>query len=350
MPKLRRFVATCTALTAVAAGGLGLSACTAGLGNDAAQVNSYSISRGQLTDVLSAIDANSGFRCVITGGGSSATKGAGDSYSAAFAAEMLTTLVEERALDVQLGRQHLVLDDFARSLGLSELEQALAPGGSSDQSCTTPAATILAELPASTRDHFVNLQAAQDVLAARSVGVPLTQAGVGAWASAHPSEATLSCLDVAAFSSTSAAASFQRSVSGGASFATAAAAAGTQPESGCLSAATLPAPLPSVIGSLSVNNVSSPVSYNGGYLVVELTSRRLASGTEAAGLLMNVTASKVSAIVDAALAGVQVSVDPTYGSWKKVSATYQVVPPKSPPTGLLLNPSAVEPSTGLAAS
>ncbi|MDA8296807.1 MAG: hypothetical protein M0004_09515 [Actinomycetota bacterium] len=333
---------------ALAGAALGLSACNANVATIAARVGGDQISRAELTDTLAAVNANSGFRCVITGGNSAKTVGAGASYSSAFTAQILTTLVENRALAAELRAQHLVVTPFARSIGQTELEQALAPGQSGDASCTEQAQVVLASLSPAVRRQFVDLQAEEDLLAARSEHVELTPAGLTAWAKANPDQATLTCLSVAVFQTKAAAdhfASLARSA-GASGFSSAAAASGTQAQSGCLQATSLPEPLRTEIGSAPTGVVSRAYSYNGGYLVVDVTSRKAATGKSAAALLMGSLASRIGTIVASALSSAEVHVDPAYGTWKKVSATYEVVPPKSPPPALLLNPSAVESNAG----
>ncbi|MDA8289907.1 MAG: peptidylprolyl isomerase [Actinomycetota bacterium] len=333
---------------ALAGAALGLSACNANVATIAARVGGDQITRAQLTDTLAAVNANSGFRCVITGGNTTKTVGAGASYSSAFTAQILTTLVENRALAGELRAQRLTVTPFARSIGETELAQALAPGQTGDASCTEQAQLVLASLSPGVRSQFVGLQAEEDLLAARSQHVELTPAGLTAWAKANPSQATLTCLSVAVFQTKAAADHFasQAKAGGASGFSSAATAAGTQAQSGCLQATTLPQPLGTEIASVHTGVVSSAFTYNGGYLVVDVTSRKAATGKNAAALLMGSLASRIGTIVASALASAEVHVDPAYGTWKKVSATYEVVPPKSPAPALLFNASAVESNTG----
>lgn len=328
-------------LLALAGASLGLSACNAGLSDAAAQVGSSSISRSELNATLSAMTGNAGFACVISGGNAKLTTGAGDSYPSGFAAQILTTMVEAKALRARAAAAQLTVTPFTRTIAKAQLLQAFAPGQSSDQSCTTPAQTIFTTLPARVRTQLLDLQSDQDLLAAHAIGVRLTPAGVANWARSHRAEATISCIELAPFPSASEAAAFAATVSGGSTFQAAASALGTQAQGGCVQATNLPSNVASAIAALSVGKVSAPVSYSGSYLVLELTSRSLAQGTEAAQLLLQSSASTVSGIVSSALAHVRVSVNPAYGTWRKVAATYEVVPPKGPPANLLLNPSAV---------
>ncbi len=320
---------------------LTLGACNANFTSFAATVDSATISQHELNETVQAADASSGFRCVVTGGGAEATRGAGVSYNAGFAAQMLTTLVEGRALKVELARHQLRLTGFARSVGRSELEQALAPGQATDQSCTEPAAAVLASLPASVRARLIDLQAAQAMLAARAIGAQLSVAGVAAWAKAHPSAARVTCLSVAPFPSKAAAAAFVAQLRKGASFSSAAASSGTQAQAGCVQATALPGGLGAVVDALAPQQISSPTPYGSTWLVFTVSSRRSATGSEAAGFLLNTAASKVGALVNRALARVEVQIDPAYGSWRNVQGTYQVVPRSGPPAAALFNSVAV---------
>ena len=328
-------------LVALAGASLGLSACNVGLSDAAAQVGSTTISRSELNATLAAMTSNAGFACVITGGNTVKTTGAGESYTSAFAAQILTTYVEDAALRAKLADAHLALTSYARSIGHAQLLTALQPGQSTDQSCTTPAATVLAQLPSSVRAHLVDLQAEQDLLSADRAHVALTAAGVGAWARAHRSAATISCVSLVPFSTSSEAGAFVSALHHGSSFATAAQALGTQTQSGCLQVSALPANLATAINALAVGATSAPVSYSGNYLVFQVTSRHVATGSQAAELLLQTAAPNVSGLVSAALAGAAVSVSPAYGHWAKVAGTYQVVPPTGPAAGLLFNPGAV---------
>lgn len=340
--KLRRLLLPVAAL---AAGSIALSACNANLGDVAAEVGGVSISSSELHQTLAAATSDAGFRCVISEGGTEKTSGAGDSYSAAFAAQMLTTLVEQQALDARLRAEHIVTTKFAKTAASAELAEAFAPGGQNDQSCTLQGAIVLAQLPASVRQRLIDLQAGEDVLASRAEGVPFTAAGIAKWAAANPAQATLSCVELAAFTSPTSAASFEKAVKAGGDFATSATAAGTQPDSGCVQATTLPSAIASAVAALSPSGLTAPIAYQGEYLVLQLTSRRVATGAEAAQLLLNTASAKISAIVHSTLAAAKVTVDPAYGTWAKVQTTYEVVPPHGPPASALFNPSAVEPSS-----
>lgn len=328
-------------LLALCGAALGLSACNAGLSDAAAQVDNTAISRTELNATLAAMTSNTGFACVISGGNAKLTSGAGNSYPAAFAAQILTTLVEAKALARQAAAAHLSVTPFARTVAKAQLLQAFQPGQSSDQSCTTPAATILATLAPSVRNQLIELQANQDLLAAHASGVTLSASGVATWVQAHRAAATISCLELAPFPTASEAGAFASAVGGGTSFQSAAAAVGTQPQAGCVQAANLPAGIASAIGGLKVGGLSRPISYSGSYLIIQLTSRRVATGTEAAQLLLQASAAGVAHIVADALSRVSVSVDPAYGRWQRVSTTYQVVPPTGPSGDLLFNAAAV---------
>ncbi|MCU1490122.1 MAG: Peptidylprolyl isomerase, partial [Acidimicrobiaceae bacterium] len=314
--------------------------------SQAAKVGSSSISQSQLNSVLKAVSSDADFRCVVTGGGAELTNGsAPGSYSAPFAAQMLTTLVESRALQDELARRHLQVAAFARSLGTSELESAFAPGQSTDQSCTTSGALVLAGLPASVRRELVTLQSSQAVLAASTAGVKLSSSSVASWAKAHPTAAQLTCVSLADFTSQALAKSFVTQASKGANFTTLAGAAGAQAQSGCVQASALPASLATVVEALATGAVSAPASYNSGFVVFKVTSRKAATGQQAAALLINSVASKVGAVVNEALTAAQVQVDPAYGRWAKVNGTFQVIPHTGPAATLLVNPAAVGAST-----
>jgi hypothetical protein len=61
--------------------------------------------------------------------------------------------------------------------------------------------------------------------------------------------------------------------------------------------------------------------------------------------LVSAVESEENVLVNAAESSAKVSVDPRYGTWKKVSGVYEVVPPTGPALKDLVNSSAITPPT-----
>ncbi len=337
-------------LAGVAAAGLALSACNPNLAANAAQVNGQGISSSQLTSTLGYIANDSSYTCLLSGAtGGLATKGAGTStYAAPFAAQILTTLVEERALAGALAARHLQVGTFARQVATQGLQSQLSPPQGS--TCSSSGVAVLAGLPQSYRRFLVGLQAEQAVLLADGAGVQLTANGVRRYAAAHPGAASLDCVSAIETTSKGLASSLASRVAAGASFAALARRYSIDTTSapsggalGCVLPAQIASALGATVASLQPGQVSAPVAFGQDWVLFELTSRKTAPPTQVAQVLLQSVAAKDSALVSAALRKVRVQVDPTYGHWAKVSGIWEVVPPTGPPANLLANPAAVAP-------
>lgn len=345
---MRTFLAT---LAGVAVASVALGACNANLGADAAHVNGTTITEQHLDSTLTAIRKNSDYTCVLSSAtGGLVTAGAGKgTYATAFASSILTTLVEERALAKAVADQHLVLGGFARTVSVQALQAQLAPPQGS--SCTASGSAVLSSLPSSYRNFLVDLQAEQAVLLANGAGVALTKAGMAAYAKAHPKATSLECVSAIEVSSKAEATSLATQVRAGASFATLAkkhsldqASAASGGALGCVLPSQIASSLGKTVAALGPGQVSAPVPFGSSYVIFQLTARKPAPPAEVANAVLQSQASKDTAIITAALQKVHVRVEPRYGSWKKVSGVWQVVPPKGPPSTLLANPAAVTPS------
>ncbi|HKH88434.1 MAG TPA: hypothetical protein VKA05_06405, partial [Acidimicrobiales bacterium] len=96
---MKRLPAALASLAALAISTLGLSGCNVRFSPYAAVVNGSEISQTQTHDALSAIAGNAGYRCSIQAGGTSRIAGAGQgTYSAAFSAEVLSILIQDKVI------------------------------------------------------------------------------------------------------------------------------------------------------------------------------------------------------------------------------------------------------------
>jgi len=344
-------------LAGLLVGSVALGACNADLSATAAHVDGSAISEARLDHTMSAIGADAAYRCVLSGSsGSVAVSGAGEgTYATTFAASLLTTLVEERALQASLAGKHLHLTSFGRSVATSDLEAQLAPPSGS--SCTASGSAVLSGLPQSYRSFLVQLQTEQAALMANDAGVALTASGMRRYAAAHPTSTTLECVSAIEVTSKAEATSLAAEArSGAASFASLAkkysidqSSAASGGALGCVLPAQLTSSLSGVVSALSPGSVSTPVAFGPDYVVFQLTSRVPASASEVASVVLETEASKDSALVVAALKRARVAVDPQYGHWKDVAGVWQVAPPVGPPSKLLENSAAVTPPASTSA-
>lgn len=337
-------------LAGLLAAGLALSACNPNLAANAAQVNGQAISSSQLTSTLGDIANDANYTCVLSSAtGGLTTKGAGAStYAAPFAAQILTTLVEEKALAATLAARRLQVGPFARKVSTAALQSQLTPPQGS--TCSVSGAAVLAGLPAQYRGFLVRLQAEQAVLLTDAAGVQLSAAGMARYAAAHPAESSLECVSAIETTSKSLATSLAAQVRNGASFATLAKQHSIDATSapaggalGCVLPSQINSSLGATVSALQPGQVSAPLAFGSDWVIFQLTSRKPAPATEVAAVVLQSVAAKDTALIASALRHVRVHVDPTYGRWAKVSGVWQVVPPTGPPAGLLANPAAVTP-------
>lgn len=335
-----------------------LSACEVSVTPYAAQVGGASISASTLNDAMRTIAGNSGYRCeVLSGlgqGGSFSIEGDGGStYSSAYAADVLTQLVQYQALHESVVRLGLAETPLARQLAVGQLPQAFSPATGS--TCATTGAQVLAGFSPSYRARIVQFEEDQLVLLAHVAGVTLTRAGVAAYESRHRGTTALSCTSVIEVATLSAAEADRSKIEAGASFA-AVARAGSLDSSaarggslGCVFPSAFSSPLNTVIANLPVGTVSQPVQFGANYLLLLVTSRPLASLVQAAGALVGAEQAKFSSILARATAAAHVVVDPAYGSWTRSGTSWHVAPGSGPPEAMLPNPAAVTPPPAAAA-
>lgn len=327
-----------------------LSACDVQVTPDAARVDGYAISASTLTGSMRAIAQDAGYRCEVRAGSQDqiAIEGTGGStYASSFAADVLTQLIEYRALHDEVTRLGLHAGAFARQVAAAQLPQALNPATTSG--CTTTGAQVLADFTNPYRGLLDQFEVDQLVVLAHLAGVTLTRAGIDAYESAHKSAATLSCTSVIAVASASAAAAARARIEAGASFASVARTTSTDPSAssggalGCVFASQFTSPLNSIVASLPVGQVSQPVAFGSGYLLLLVTSRPLAPATQVASAVVSTQQSRLTALIATLTASAHVSVDPAFGQWTHAATGWSVTPPAGPPDALLPNPTAVTP-------
>lgn len=339
-------------MAGLAAASLALGACNANLGQAAARVDGTAISSQQLNGALAAISGDAAYRCVLTSAaGGLTTSGAGTgTYSSSFAASILTTLVEQKALASTVASQQLTLTPLARKVARTALESQLSPPQGS--TCQSSGTKVLDGLPPAYRSFLVELQADQAVLLAHAAGVPLTAGGLHRYAAAHSQATSVDCVSAIETSSKAEATSLRSKVEGDASFSALAkqhsidaASASGGGALGCVLSSQIASSLGKTVAGLAPGQVSVPVPFGSDWVIFQLTSRHAAPPAQVASVVLQSEAAKDTAIITSALRKVHVAVDARYGSWRKVSGLFQVVPPKGPPSALLANPAAVSPAS-----
>ena len=213
---VKRLSAALAGLVALAVSTLGLSGCNVRFSPYAAVVNGSEVSQTQMQDALSAIAANAGYRCTIEAGGTSPVFGAGDgTYNAAFSAEVLSILIQDKVVGQDLVRLGLPEPASLQPVALAQVEAASTPA----TGCSGTGASVIAAFPSSYRQQLIRFQVDEDVLAAHLAGTTLTAGGLAAYAASHRAATTLACVSVIVVETKATAAALRSRIVRGASFA-----------------------------------------------------------------------------------------------------------------------------------
>ena len=360
-------------LLIVLAGGLAAAAFV--VPSTAASVNGVSISQQELDSDLNAIAGSSGYQCflngeeaVATGGESSlpSLQGSGPSgdgtshptVSTGFAAYYLDTEIGHQLVLGLAAARHVQVtpEDLAeaRAQLTEQISGVLAEVTGSQFACATGATAkeILGTMPGSFVDREVRFDATASVFEEDVAGVGSTPADLERYYDNHAAEFDTACLTVAGYSSQADAESAAATVAAGTPFATVAAQAEGGGPQKCEILYGIASGLPagSDLESLPLNTVSSPISQNSDYFLVEITKRTptpfAQARTEVETAVQNAGASKAGTIIDAAEKAAHISVDRRYGEW----STTRVLPPPSPAPADLLNRTVDATSTGTPAA
>jgi len=172
-------------------------------------------------------------------------------------------------------------------------------------------------MPRSFVDKNVAFDATVSVLEERAAGVGSTPADLERYFENHAAEFDTACLTVAGYSTQSAAQAAAATVAAGTPFATVAAQTQGGGPQRCEILYGIASGLPAGtdLESLPLDTVSSPISDNGGYFLVEITKRTPTSfaqaTTEVESAVQAAGATKAGAIIDAAEKTAHISVDGT---------------------------------------
>jgi hypothetical protein len=347
---------------------------------NAAVVNGSAISQDSLNSDVHAIAGSAPYQCYlnseeylssegqsqglppVTGAGTGQNEGDNPTANSEFVATYLDTVIGHE-LVAQLAAKHDVtvtssqLADARASLvnqinSVMEQVAQTAQGQNPRFSCgaTTAPLTgeqVLGSLPSWFVDEQVQFLATASALNEDLAGVGSSEADLQGYYEHNRSKFDTVCFNAALFSDESSATTAQAAINSGTPFSQ---AAGSAAQSGTIPCTPLVAVAGelgtsiSTLDSIAVGQASAPVSYNGGYLVLELSKRTptpyatvkpiVAQAVQEAG------ASATSTAINAAERRASVSVDPRYGTWVPVSAS--VLTPFTPEPSDVLNASANE--------
>jgi hypothetical protein len=342
------------------------------LPSPAATVGGSAISRQSLDSDLSAIASSPDYTCFLgeerqlsgrgtlpfLGAGTASTKGG--VYDTTFVDDWLDSMITDRVAAEVVQRRGIQVTASDVSVGhavlgrrISEvLDQFASDTGGAAAGCGGSGSAVLASLPSWFVTEQSRNEADQAVLDARAAGTGLSSGAVDGYFQSHRTTFARDCLDVIVVKSRKTAEAVEAALAGGATFAHEASAESLTQSSaarggaaGCgVLAGSFFSP---AVSKLRVGQTSAPLSGEGAYWVVQLTSRTPPS-------FSSVRTTVVTSIIDAgqqrantqltsALRRSSITVDPRYGSAASRKVTL-VAPPTSPPVATVLSPSAAQPA------
>lgn len=335
----------------------------------AASVNGTDISRQTVNNELTAVTASPNYECYVAAslavasqgqarvqiGGVGANGSFNGTYDVNFADYTVEQLIDEQLIhqlfearglslspaDMAVGRTVLsqrintVLTDYAQAQGIP-----VPPCGGSAQA-------VLSSVPAWFQSQEITSQAEQAVLEAHAVGSSLSDAAAARYFAAHPAEFDTVCVSDIAVNTQAQAAFIRDAIINGASFADQAKAASidssTKDQGGAAGCAPAVRFQLSQLADLGVGQVTQPISYNGAYLLLTVTSRTPSTFAATKGLvratILAAGAAKVQAQLTALLRHSTVTADPRYGRVVNRAGSL-LIPPPSPPNTSLIAPLA----------
>lgn len=340
------------------------SSCNLQWSSYAARVGGTEVSQAQLSSALKRASHDSSFSCLLEGSatGGYRLEGTGTgTYDSAFAAFILTDMIDSQIASDVVRAKHLITSKAAYQLAYQQVDQALG-NQASQAGCSTTSRSPLAGLGSSLAASFARLQLDEDALAAARAGVSLTQAGIRRYEASHQSLTRERCISGIFVKQKATADSIERALGSGASFSSevakyAKSATSSAGPLGCYTLAQLAGISPQLAGAVSSGPIGKglPAVYyqssNGAaWLVTEVTSEPFQPTAAVLNELFSAESTAFEKAIRSSEPSLQVSIDPRYGTWvpastKKSAATAgfggRVVPPKCPPIRFVLNGSTV---------
>lgn len=341
---MKRLSAALAGVVALAVSTLGLSGCNVRFSPYAAVVNGSEVSQTQMQDAQSAVASNAGYRCTIEADGTSHVFGAGDgTYNAAFSAEVLSILIQDKVVGQDLVRLGLPEPASLQPVALAQVEGASTPA----TGCSGTGASVIAAFPSSYRQQLIRFQVDEDVLAGHLARTTLTAGGLAVYSASHRAATTLACVSVIVVEKKATAVALRSRIVRGASFAALAKAnsldTSTAPKGGalgCIPDAEFSAPLNNDVAALRIGRVSPPTSFSSAWLLLLLTKRSPETYSELVSSILTQEQSPLGKLITHLVRSAKVELDPQYGSWKTTTSPPKVQPNPGPPTRYVPNPSA----------
>jgi hypothetical protein len=335
--------------------------------SSAVTVNGVSITRAALDQDLATINGNSGFGCYLdasvavrsdsaVGLASIGGSGRTGTYSTAFVDYWLSQLVNNLLIEDLASRQHLTIDATALAAGRADYISAItstldeaAVASSQSAVCAASGQALVATLPAGFVAGLTRSQAAGDLVLAHAAGYGLTTSQLNRYFDGHTGQFKTICLSGIQVATQATATTVRAAIEAGESFATAATDDSTDTASaaqggalGCFSANEgAYATVANDVSGLDAGAISPPISNNGSYLLLEVTSYQPAvfdaviPAVRAA--VLDAGATRAGSELAALTKSSSVDLDPRYGTWSG-AAGIGIEPPSSPSSVNLLSP------------
>lgn len=348
--------------------------------SNAATVNGAAISQDEVNSDLSAIAHSKDYECflnaeelvgsngqtelpAIEGVGQPTGTDAHPTASAAFASNYVDTLIGHQLVLELAAENGLQVTSADLTTAHAQLEaqitSILGDVAGSTYACGTgatalTAADVLHTMPSSFIDRTVQFDAAVSLFEKHLAGVGPTTSDLENYFNSHSHAFDNACFTVAEYTSEADAQAAAAQVAAGTPFSQVASQATGGGPQGCDILYGIASSLPtgSNLQELPLNTLSSPISVNGSYLLIEITSRTPTSFAKAKSEVQaaaeSAGADKARSAINAAERRATISVDARYGTWKPAKA--EVLPPSSPPVIDVLNPVANNPAAVAATS
>lgn len=316
-------------LALLAAAAAVLAGCDVHVGPYAAVVDGTTISQSTLQDAVSSAAADRSYVCAITSDYQAQirTHGVGSqTYDVQFTDFVLATMVRAQLAADKAASRNLQVTSMLRPVAMAQINNSLG----STTGCTGTAASTFGGLSPALQSAYLTLYESLDLLGAAQDGVTLTTAGLDKYANSHPSAGNLVCLSYIQVATRQAARQAEIALGKGTSFDTEAGkvSSASSDSVGCPPVTQLPAQIATAVGKLAVGKWTPPVSFQGQYLILKLTSRQTANPTQLVQLVLTNAEQHFSSLLGSLDQSKSVQVDPAYGTWTAASGS---APPISAP-------------------
>ncbi len=295
----------------------------------AAKVGNTTISQASLDHELQQVSSNKAFVALLKSNHSTVFGPGGKSYTITFVDNILNRRITIDRIEQLENRLHVTPTALESQLGKALAEQSVG------------SQSVFAQFSASYQKQLISDTTAIVTLEAHLAHETITNASVGAYYAAHKGEFVTYCASEILTGTPSQGQAALAQLKSGRSFATVAAKysqnAATASGGGAIGCGTLANYLQSfgtsfasAVAADPVNSPTQPIQLSQGWAVVEVTSKSQIPLSQASLLAVNDMASagqaKLNATIAKASASTGLSVNPVYGTAKKVGGVLQVVP------------------------